>query len=445
MKANATPPTGMKAFLVIAVGQAISLLGSGMTSFAIVYWAWTVSGQATVLALAGFFSFGPTILLSPVAGALVDRWDRKLVMMLSDLAAGLATVVLLILYLTGALQIWHLYVLGAFEGIFQAFQWPAYSAAISVTIPKEQYARANGIMELARAGSGILAPMMAGALMGVIGMAGIMVIDIVTFVAAIGALLLVYIPQPPRTVEGEAGRGSLWRETLYGFRYILERPSLLWLQMVFFFINLTTSFAYTLMPAMILARTGNRATVLGAVQSVGAVGGVVGALLLSTWGGPRRKVYGVLVGMMLSSIFGTALLGLGRAWPIWAVAAFIGSATIPVLNGSNQAIWQAKVAPDVQGRVFAVRRWIAQITAPVGMLLAGPLADYVFEPALRPGGALVSTLGPVFGVGPGSGMALMFVIAGLLGFLVALAGYLMPIVRHVEDILPDHDAIPLAG
>jgi len=435
----------MKAFLVIAVGQAISLLGSGMTSFAIVYWAWTVSGQATVLALAGFFSFGPTILLSPVAGALVDRWDRKLVMMLSDLAAGLATVVLLILYLTGALQIWHLYVLGAFEGIFQAFQWPAYSAAISVTIPKEQYARANGIMELARAGSGILAPMMAGALMGVIGMAGIMVIDIVTFVAAIGALLLVYIPQPPRTVEGEAGRGSLWRETLYGFRYILERPSLLWLQMVFFFINLTTSFAYTLMPAMILARTGNRATVLGAVQSVGAVGGVVGALLLSTWGGPRRKVYGVLVGMMLSSIFGTALLGLGRAWPIWAVAAFIGSATIPVLNGSNQAIWQAKVAPDVQGRVFAVRRWIAQITAPVGMLLAGPLADYVFEPALRPGGALVSTLGPVFGVGPGSGMALMFVIAGLLGFLVALAGYLMPIVRHVEDILPDHDAIPLAG
>ncbi len=443
MKTNATPPTGMKAFLVIAVGQAVSLLGSGMTAFAIVYWAWTVSNQATVLALAGFFSFGPTVLLSPVAGALVDRWNRKLVMMLSDLAAGLATVVLLILYLTGALQIWHLYVLGAFEGVFQAFQWPAYSAAISVTIPKAQYARANGLMELARAGSGILAPMLAGALIGVIGIPGILIIDIVTFLAAIGALLMVYIPQPPRTVEGEAGRGSLLQETLYGFRYILERPSLLWLQMVFFFLNLTASFAYTLMPAMILARTGNQATVLGTVQSVGAVGGVAGALLLSAWGGPKRKVYGVLGGMMFASLFGTLLMGLGRTWPVWALAAFVESATIPVLNGSNQAIWQAKVAPDVQGRVFAVRRWIAQITAPVGTLLAGPLADYVFEPALRPGGKLVPALGGLFGVGAGSGMALMFVIAGLLGFLVALVGALTPIVRRVEDILPDHDAIPV--
>jgi predicted MFS family arabinose efflux permease len=435
-------PQGMLAFTIIAIGQAISLLGSGMTQFAIVIWAWQETGQATVLALTGFFAFGPVVLVSPFAGALVDRWNRKLVMMLSDLAAGLATIILLILFTSDSLQVWHLYVLGAFVGVFQAFQWPAFSAAISVMLPKEQYTRANGILELARAGSGILAPVLAGALIGFLGISWVFLIDIFTFLFAIGALLIIHVPQPKATQEGLESRGSIWKEAGYGFKYIWKRPSLFWLQMVFFFINLTATFGFTVLAAMVLARTNNNATILGSVQSAGAAGGVAGGILLSAWGGPKRRIHGVLLSMISISIFNTLLMGIGRSLPVWAVASFIGATFLPILNGSNQAIWQAKVPPDLQGRVFSVRRLIAQITAPFAMLLAGPLADYVFEPAMNEGGTLAPIFGGILGTGPGSGMALMFIISGTLGILVGLGGYAVPIIRNVEDILPDHDAIP---
>ncbi len=433
-------PTGMKAFTVVWFGQVISLLGSAMTQFALTIWAWQITGSATALALVGFFSFGPTVLISPIAGALVDRWNRKLVMMLSDLAAGLSTVAILLLYLGGHLQVWHLYVAGAFSGIFQAFQWPAYSAAISVMIPKTQYARAQGMMSVADSGSGILAPLMAGFLIAVIGIEGIMLIDVATFVFAIGALLIVFIPQPPTTEEGLKGRSSLLQEAGYGFRYILQRPSLLGMQLVFFAGNLTASLGFTLLAPMILARSGNSAAMLGSVESAGAIGGVVGGVLLSVWGGPKRRVHGVLLG---HAIAGLGQMALGLGFPYWYVGIVLGSLVIPVINGSNQAIWQAKVAPDVQGRVFSVRRLIAQITAPVSMLIAGPLADRVFEPALMPGGKLAGAFGWLVGTGPGSGMSLIVLGSGLLVVLVGLLPYGIYVVRNVETMLPDHDAIPV--
>jgi hypothetical protein len=333
-------------------------------------------------------------------------------------------------------------VLGAFVGVFQAFQWPAFSAAISVMLPKEQYARANGMLELARAGSGILAPILAGALIGFLGISWVFMIDIITFLFAIGALLIIYVPQPKVTTEGLESRGSIWKEAGYGFKYIWKRPSLFWLQMVFFFINLTATFGFTVLAAMVLARTDNNATVLGSVQSAGAAGGVAGGILLSSWGGPKRRIHGVLLSMISISIFNTLLMGIGRSLPVWAVASFIGAAFLPILNGSNQAIWQAKIPPDLQGRVFSVRRLIAQITAPFAMLLAGPLADYVFEPAMSEGGSLTPIFGGLLGTGPGSGMALMFIISGTLGILVGLGGYAIPIIRNVENILPNHDAMP---
>nr|MBI2903691.1 MFS transporter [Chloroflexota bacterium] len=428
----------MKAFTVVWFGQVISLLGSAMTQFALTIWAWQITGSATALALVGFFSFGPTVLISPIAGALVDRWNRKLVMMLSDLAAGLSTVAILLLYLGGHLQIWHLYVAGAFSGIFGAFQWPAYSAAISVMIPKTQYARAQGMMSVADSGSGILAPLMAGLLIAVIGIEGIMLIDVATFVFAIGALLLVFIPQPPTTVEGLKGRGSLLHEAGYGFRYILQRPSLLGMQLVFFAGNLMASLGFALLAPMILARSGNSAAMLGSVESAGAVGGVAGGVLLSVWGGPKRRVHGVLLG---HAIAGLGQMALGLGFPYWYAGTVLGSLVIPVINGSNQAIWQAKVAPDVQGRVFSVRRLIAQITAPVSMLIAGPLADRVFEPALMPGGKLAGAFGWLVGTGPGSGMSLIVLGSGLLVVLVGLLPYGIYVVRNVETMLPDHDAI----
>jgi predicted MFS family arabinose efflux permease len=438
---NENRPMGMTAFMIVAIGQAISLIGSGMTQFAITIWAWQETGQATALALAGFFGFAPVVLVSPFAGALVDRWNRKLVMMLSDLAAGVGTIIMLLLYLGGDLQIWHIYALNAFVGVFQAFQWPAFSAAISVMLPKEQYARANGMLELARSGAGILAPVLAGAMLGWAGIGLVFGVDVITCLFAIGALLVIHVPEPEVSQAGEEGRGNLWQEAGFGFRYIWKRTSLFWLQMIFFFINLTASFGFTVLAAMILARTNDDTVVLGTVQSAGAVGGVVGSLLLSAWGGPKRRIHGVLGSIIAVSILNTTLMGLGRSLPVWAVAAFLGAVFLPLLNGSNQAIWQAKVPPDVQGRVFSVRRLIAQITVPLSMLIAGPLADYVFEPAMDPGGALAPLFGGMLGTGPGAGMAVMFLISGVLGVLVGVAGYLFPLVRDVEDRLPDHDAV----
>ena len=427
----------MSAFTIIWIGQVISLLGTAMTGFALTIWAWQITGQATALALVGFFTFAPALLVTPFAGALVDRWNRKFVMMLSDLAAILSTIVVFLLFWTGNLQIWHLYVTGAFSGAFGAFQFPAYSAAVTTMVSKEQYGRASGMLSTAQFASNIFAPVVAAILLGIIGIAGILAIDVFTFLIAIGALLIVYVPQPVVTQEGQKSRGSFWKESVYGFRYILERPSLFALLLVFFFVNLLAPFAFTLLSPMLLARTGNDATALGIVQSAIGVGGLVGGMVLSIWGGPKRRIHGILIGLTLVTL-GVLLIGLGQSPLIWALAAFFTIFFVPIINGSSQAIWQTKVAPDVQGRVFAARGMIAQIGAPVAMLLAGPLADRVFEPAMMSGGSWAPLFGWLVGTGPGAGMSLMFVIAGALGMFVGLGGYAIPIVRNVEDILSDH-------
>lgn len=437
----------MTAFVTMWSGQVVSLVGSSMTRFALMYWAYQQTGLATSLALMGLFGFGPTVLLSPLAGALVDRLDRRLMMMLSDLAAGLATVAILILYGTGHLEIWHLYAAGAFASAFEAFQFPAYSAAESTMVPKQHYGRANGMIQMAESGSAILAPVLAGILLGTVGIVGILAVDIVTFLVAIGALLLVHVPRPRETEAGRRGRGSLWQESLYGLRYIVQRPSLLGLQLALFSANLTGNLSGAVLPALILARTASNATIMGSVFSAGAVGGVAGGLLMSIWGGPRNRVLGLLGSMFLMGILHIVPMGLGRSLPVWAAAAVCGSLLLNILNGCSQALWQAKVAPDVQGRVFASRRMIAQISAPVAMLAAGPLADRLFEPAMQAGGTLAPVFGGIVGTGPGAGMGLMFVFAGILHSTMTLFFYAIPAVRGAQHILPDHDqdAVPVAG
>ena len=247
------------------------------------------------------------------------------------------------LLLTGNLEIWHLYITAAVAGTFQTFQWPAFSAAITLMLPKEQYGRANGLLELANAASGIFAPLLAGALLGFIGLAGIMVIDVVTFAFAVGALLFVHIPQPDRSEAGRKAEASLWQESLYGFRHIIRRPSLLGLQLVFMGGNLFATLGFTLMAPMILARTGNNELIFGSVQSAGAVGGVVGGLAMSAWGGPKRRVHGVLGGWLLFGLLGETLLGLGQSLPFWLVAvfagAFSGRSSTPPTRPSGRPRW----------------------------------------------------------------------------------------------------------
>lgn len=439
---------GLGIFMIIWVGQFVSLLGTGMTNFGLPIWIFEQTGRATDLTTIMALFMASLIIASPFTGVLVDRSNRKLMMMLSDLAAGLVTVGVFILFVNNQLEIWHLYVSAVIQGTFQSFQWPAFSAAISVMLNKEQYTRAATLLDLANNASQIFAPIAAGALLGVIGLRGILLIDIVTFSAAVGTLLLVPIPNPPRTAEQEkAEEGGFIQEVLFGFRYIFKRPSLLGLQTIFMLGNMVVTVSFALMAPMILSRTGSNELIFGSVQSISAIGGVLGGVIISAWGGFKRRVHGVLTGWMLSGFFGVLLIGLGRpdpAWmglPVWAAGGFIATFLIPLINGSNQAIWQSKVSPDVQGKVFSIRRLIAWVVIPLSQFIAGPLADQVLEPAMQPGGSLAGVFGWLVGSGPGAGMSLTFVFTGLLAVLVGASGYLFRAIRDAEDILPDHDLI----
>jgi MFS transporter, DHA3 family, macrolide efflux protein len=431
-------PTGMLGFSFVWLGQIVSVLATNMSTFALTIFVFQKTGSATALGLVQVFFITPYLLITPFAGVMVDRHNRKLMMMVSDLVAGLATVGVLVLQSFGALQIWHLYMAAVFQGLGNAFQWPAYSAAITTMLPKEQYGRANGMMSLIDMGPGVFAPMLAGALLPFIGLTGILSIDVTTFILAILILLAVHVPQPPRTEEGNQAKGNIFKEAVFGFRYIFARPSLLGLQLVFFFGNLCSGVAYTVLSPMILLRTGDNSVSLGAVLSAGAIGGVVGGVIMSAWGGFKRRVHGVLAGWMISSIF-FALVGLSMRLPFWIAAMALSSLVIPWINGSNQAIWQAKVAPDVQGRVFSARTLIAWMTNPISPIIGGTLGDYVLEPAMRSANGFSSLFGHLVPPGPGAGMALLIVLGGIGGLLAGLTGYFVPVIYHAETILPDHD------
>jgi DHA3 family macrolide efflux protein-like MFS transporter len=329
------------------------------------------------------------------------------------------------------------------QGLGSSFQWPAYLAAISVMVPKEQYGRANGMMSLIDSGPGVFSPILAGALLPFIGLTGILLIDVATFFLAIAALVAVTIPRPESTTEGEVGKGSLLHEAAYGFKYIFARRPLLALLLTILLLNLVQGLSGgALLAPMILARTGDNSVALGSVESAWAVGGVLGGLLMSAWGGPKRRIRGMLLGWMVFAVFGQVLLGLGRGLVLWLPAVAVAAMSFPISQGCSNAIWQAKVAPDVQGRVFSARRFIAWFVDPISPIIAGALADALTEPAMQSQTWLSDTFGRLVGTGPGSGMALQFILSGV-GWvaIVAVAG-LIPVVRNVEDLLPDHEQSP---
>jgi DHA3 family macrolide efflux protein-like MFS transporter len=436
-------PTGMLGFTFVWLGQMVSILATNMSAFALTIFIFQKTGSATSLGLLQVFFITPFLIITPFAGVMVDRHNRKMMMMVSDLVAGLATISILLLQFFGILEVWHLYVAAIFQGLGNAFQWPAYSAAISTMIPKEQYGRANGMMSLMEMGPGVLAPLLAGALLPLIGLTGVLSLDVTTFLLALLVLSSIHVPQPPRTSEGAQAQGNILKEAAFGFRYILARPSLLGLQLVFFFGNLCAGIAFTVLAPMVLLRTNNDSVSLGFVQSAGAIGGVIGGIAMSAWGGFKRRVHGVLAGWIVSSFF-FMLVGLTTWLPLWVGALALSTLFAPLINGSNQAIWQSKVAPDVQGRVFSARTLIAWMTNPISPIIAGTLADYVLEPAMRTSSALSSVFGWLVPPGPGAGMSLLIIFGCLGGILAGLTGYFVQPIRDAEDILPDHDAHPLA-
>jgi len=432
---------GLKTFIIIWFGQLVSLVGTAMTRFALLIWTYQQSGNATSLALLGFFSFAPYVLISPVAGVWIDRLNRRWVMLATDLGAGLMTVLMLGLYLTGHLEIWHLFLASALTGAFEAFQIPAYSAATTLLIPKKHYARASGLRSMADSGAQIAGPFLAGTLLAFIDIGGVMLIDVATFIIAMLTLLAVRIPSLPSVTAQESTQSTTWQELKFGFSYIFQRRGLLGLLLIFLSINFIAALTYfAVLPPLILARTGGDELALASVQATMGVGGVLGGLLLSVWGGPKRQIHGVLAAAAISFLAGDILFAVGRSVPVWIVGGFLAAFFVPFIIGANRAIWQAKVAPAIQGRVFSVQSMLQTALMPLGYLMAGPLADYVFEPAMALNGPLAGLFGRLVGVGPGAGIALMFGCTAVIGTLVSLSGYFFSAVRRVELDLPDYDS-----
>ncbi|HLL48109.1 MAG TPA: MFS transporter [Longimicrobiaceae bacterium] len=430
---------GMRTFYLVWLGQLVSSLGSGLTRFGLGVWVFEETGSATSFALILFFAVLPGILLSPIAGAYVDRWDRRRVMIATDAGAALGTLAVALLLFAGRLEMWHIYTVVAIGGGLGAFQGPAHGATTSLLVPKEQFARAMGLVQFGQAGVRIAAPVLAAALMGIVGFRGILLIDFVTFLFAAGTLLLVAIPSPARAAA-PGKKPPIWREAVYGWRYLLERRGLAGLVAVFAVVNLAMAVAQGVYQPMVLSTASPAA--LGTISSVGGAGMLAGSLLMSVWGGPRRKIHGVLGAAGLAGLF-HVLFGSRAALPVWAAALFGVLFTVPFVTGSVTAVMMRKVAPEVQGRVFATIQMVAMSSAPIAYLAAGPLADRVFEPLLRPGGALAGSVGSVIGVGPGRGMGMMMIVAGAVIVAATLAGILDPRIRNLEEELPDAiDAAP---
>ena len=433
----------MRTFFTIWIGQLVSLIGSQLTGFALGVWVYDQTHSVLLLALTQMAFSAPFVLLSPLAGVLADRWNRRTAMIVSDFGAGTAVFTAAALYLTGHLQPWMVIPINLAMASFSSLMWPAYQASITLLVPKEHYGRANGIVQLGEALPQIAGPALAGALYVAIHVGNMALIDGVTYLFSVTLmLLLVRIPSPPHTDDGKKAKGSLWEEMRFGWDYIVARKGLLALLTFFLAINFLSGVMQPLFTPLILDNW--TPDVLGYLSTIMGVGMLAGTLVMSAWGGGKRKVYTLFGAGFVSSVF-LSIVGLRASIPLLAVCGFGFMFTMPLMNASSQAIWQAKVAPDVQGRVFAVRRAIAWSTQVLSPLLAAPLADYVFKPGMSAGGWMVPVLGPLFGVGENRGVGLLISVLGILNIIAVMLFFANARIRNLETDLPDHVAEPAAA
>lgn len=424
----------MKRFSVIWLGQTVSAVGNGLSGFALGVWLYRSTGSVTLFSLIQLFLILPGLLVSPVAGALVDRWDRRRTMILADAGSGLATVIIAVLIFFDQLQAWHLYILIGFSSICTAFQYPAFSAATTLLVGKQNLGRAAGMTQLTQAAGMILGPLIAPVLEGYVGLSGVLMTDVLTFLFAVGTLMAIRVPRPVRSAVGESAAGSLFEEVVFGWRYLKERRGLMALLITFATVNIGFGFLQVLVTPIILGMAD--AKVLGRVLAFSSLGFVVGGLIMSVWGGPKQRVRTILI--VCCALGGLLFLaGLQQNPVSMGILAFIFSTISPILIASSQAIWQSKVEPDLQGRVFAARRMIAYSALPLSYATAGPLSDYLFKPLLAPGGPLVDVLGPIFGVGEIRGLGLFLSLLGLFIATVGLLASRYAPLRNLETDLPD--------
>jgi DHA3 family macrolide efflux protein-like MFS transporter len=429
----------LRVFYILILTQTFSLIGSRMTGLAVAIKVFKDTDRATPLALTAFFSTLPSLVSASLAGVLADRWDRRYVMVIADAGQAVGTLLLMISFLSGAFQLWHLYVVVLIQSVFGIFQGPAFQASVTMLVPDEHRDRANAIQQLTGPMSGVVAPILAGLLFAEIGAAGVMGIDLFTFAVAVIVVLLVSIPRPEQTAEGRAMQGSIWKEAAVGFRYLASRRILFAISLFSALVNFLLSAAMVLDTPYILTITGSEAA-LGTLMGVMSAGGIVGGVIMSVWGGTRPRIHTIMPGIIAAGVF-LALFGISRSPVTMGIVLFWLLVPIPMINAAFMSIMQLKVPPDLQGRVFAALGQLSMLLMPLAYLVAGPLADKVFEPAVgRAGWGVVA---PLVGSHAGSGIGLIMLVSGSLLALVSVIAYAVPAFRHMEATLPDY--LPVAA
>jgi DHA3 family macrolide efflux protein-like MFS transporter len=415
---EAENPTWKRRFFPIWGGQASSLLGSEVVQFALIWYLTVQTESATVLATASIFEYLPRVLLGPAIGVLVDRWNRRRVMILADTVAALAILVLVVLFWTEQVAIWQIYAVILVRAIAGRFQTPAMTASTSLMVPKEQLTRIQGLNQTLQGGLNIVAAPMGAFLMELLPIQGVVAVDVLTAAIAIGPLLLIDIPQPePEPLVG-SGKRSLWQEAMAGFRYMLSWPALAIMVGCATLLNFFIAPTFSLLPLVVKTRFLGGAIELGWIESAFGVGAILGGLLLGVWGGFRNGIHTIaasilgiglgsmVIGVLPASGYGMALLAVG----------FVGF-MLPFANGTLGAIMQAAVDPAMQGRVFSTLGSISSGMVPIGYALAGPLSDRF-------------------------GLLVWFVVTGVVFLVIAVSMATLPALRglgeRVEAPEPDH-------
>lgn len=425
-------------FLILWSSQAVSTLGTAMTNFALIIWVYEQKGTASSITLLSVFSFLPSILFCFIAGTIADRWDKKRIMLAADFTAAIGTVLVLVLYLTSSLQIWHLYIINFVLSFMNAFQSPASYVATSLLVPKEHYIRVSGLHALSSSIITILAPALGSAALAFGGLKTVLLIDLATFSVTF-FILLVYIKIPNIESKEEKVKESFLESCMAGIHFLQEHSALLRMILFFAFINLIAKMAsYGMLPALVLSRTENNLVTLGMVETAVGIGIFAGSIFVTFMKPAKNRVRVIFFACGISFLLGDVGQSLTRTLPLWILAAFTGNVPMAFLNANLTATMRTNVPIEMQGRVFSARDTIQYSTIPVGLFLGGILADHLFEPFMATPSPLQKVLSLFFGTGKGSGISVIFFIIGIIGFIASFIAMKNPLYQVLnKDSTPE--------
>lgn len=417
-------------YIILWLSQSVSGLGSSMTGFALVLWAYGQSRSAMSVSLMSFCNYVPYVFLSLFIGGFIDRHKKKAIMLVSDSIAAAGSLAVLGLLFAGRLEIWNIYVINVVIGVTNAFQQPASAVATGRLVPKEKISNVSGMNSFSNNLIVVLSPMLAAFLFAAGGLPLILLIDLASFTFAFYVLL--FFISIPEQAQDKTYR-SPFAGVAEGFAFLKREKGILYIMLTMALINFFSRLTYeNILSPMILARSSGDSIALGAVNACMGIGGIAGGIIVSVKRESRRKAAAIYVPAALSFLFGDLLMAVGKNVFWWSAAAAAASLPIPFIQASQNAILYRRVPAALQGRVFAVRNAVQYSTIPVGILLGGCLADYVFEPFMSAGSRLAEMLAAILGSGAGSGMAAMFLCTGICGSAVSMASCFNREIRKLD-------------